>query len=54
MPFGPDHKLEKAVRVNLASDSSTDLTFRTTRRWLRPAPMPLHDAAIWLEIKPVP
>ena len=53
VPFGPDHKLEKTIRVNLASESSTDLTFRTTRRWLRPAPMPLHDAAIWLEIKPV-
>jgi len=53
VPFGPDHKLKKTIRVNLASESSTDLTFRTTRRWLRPAPMPLHDAAIWLEIKPV-
>ncbi len=52
LPFGPDHKLEKTVGVELKADSVMDLQFQTTRRWLRPAPMPLHDAAVWLEITP--
>lgn len=53
LPFGSDHKLEKTIRVELPAESHGDLQFQCSRHWLRPAPMPLHDAAIWLEIKPV-
>jgi hypothetical protein len=52
--FPPNHKLEKTYEIELPENAELDLRLRTTRTWLRPAPMPLHDAAIWLEISPTP
>ena len=54
VPFPPNHKLEKTYEIELPENAELDLRLRTTRTWLRPAPMPLHDAAIWLEISPTP
>ena len=48
------NKLEKTYEIELPENAELDLRLRTTRTWLRPAPMPLHDAAIWLEISPTP
>jgi hypothetical protein len=54
LTFGPDHKLEKDLVIDLPETDSRDLLFQTARTWLRPAPMPLHDAAVWVEIRPAP
>lgn len=54
LPFGTDHKLETALEFELPEKGDVVQNFKTAKRWLRPAPMPLHDAAIWLEIQPLP
>jgi len=48
-----NHQLSTGLELELPANSWADLEIRTLRRWLRPAPMPLHDAAVWLEIHPI-